>query len=93
MRTAYGFEPNTPTCATPGNMDNDCANLLSAYSVTVEIGKVSECNAIKKIGASAGFDFRIEGVEVMFFGSLRCAALIAPCTSNAAPSISRSRLN
>src|ERR1035438_4939687 len=46
-----------------------------------------------KIGESAGFTFRYDGLLGRFDGRLPRAALMAACTSRAAASMSRSRAN
>src|ERR1700755_241007 len=81
------------TCATPFSVDNWRASRVSAYSSTLEVGKVSERSARNMIGVSAGFTLRMVGGFGMVGGSLRGAADVADCTSSAAPSRLRSRLN
>ena len=46
MRTARFCEPKTLTWATPGSVDRRCASWVSAYSLTVVMGTVSEYMAI-----------------------------------------------
>ncbi len=70
-----------------------CARLVSAYSLTVEIGSACEVRARKNTGKSAGFTLRKEGGAGMEAGSWRAAEAIAEFTSCAAASMSRSRLN
>src|ERR1035437_2754401 len=70
-----------------------CARRVSAYSLTVDSGRVSEVRVRKKIGESAGFTLRNDGGEAMFVGSWRAVAAIAEFTSWAAASISRSSEN
>ena len=65
----------------------------SAYSNTLDAGSVSEVIAIIMIGASAGFTFRYVGGPGRLTGNSLAAALIAACTSRAAPSTFRSRSN
>src|SRR6267143_683259 len=68
-RTAYFCCPCTWTCATPEIVEMRCARKVSAYSLTVESGRVSEVSVRKKIGESAGFTFRNEGGVDMVGGS------------------------
>src|SRR3990172_3892012 len=69
------------------------ARIFSAYSSTVERGSVGEFKANKRIALSAGLTFRYEGGLGMLGGrSLRVRAII-DCTSWAAASISRLKLN
>src|SRR6266571_4527173 len=70
-----------------------CARKVSAYSLTVESGRVSEVSVKKKIGESAGFTFRNAGGVDMVGGSCFVAAAIAELTSCAAASMSRSSEN
>jgi len=70
-----------------------CARMVSAYSLTVESGRVSEVSVRKKTGASAGFTFRNEGGVDIVDGSCFVAAAIAEFTSCAAASMSRSSEN
>src|SRR5258705_13405034 len=56
-RTAYFCWPCTCTCATPEIVEMRCARKVSAYSLTVESGRVSDVSVRKKIGESAGFTF------------------------------------
>ncbi len=70
-----------------------CARKVSAYSLTVESGRVSDVSVRKKTGASAGFTFLNEGGVVMVGGSCFVAAAIAELTSWAAASMSRSSEN
>ena len=64
-----------------------------AYSSTLERGKVSEVRTRKRIGKSAGLDFRKEGGLGRSGGSRRAADEMADWTSRAAASISRVRAN
>src|SRR6266853_3574233 len=70
-----------------------CARKVSAYSLTVDSGSVSEVSVRKKIGASAGLTFLNEGGVDMVGGSCFVAAAIAEFTSWAAASMSRSSAN
>jgi hypothetical protein len=54
---------------------------------------VSDVSARISTGASAGFTFRYVGRDSRLVGKSACAALIAACTSCAAPLMSRSRPN
>src|SRR5262249_38202258 len=67
--------------------------MTSAYSLTVWIGKVSDCAARIRIGASAGLTFRYVGGDGRLRGSCPVAALIAARTSCAAASMLRLRSN
>src|ERR1700716_2527567 len=93
MRTAYCCEPYTCTCATPLTVDICCASRFSAYSATVDSGKVVDDSTIFMIGASAGFTLRCVGGVGIDGGSCRAAAAIADCTSCAAASMLRSSEN
>ena len=66
---------------------------FSAYSSTVESAKVGEDSARNKIGWSAGFTFWMEGGVGIPGGSFLRAAAMAFCTSCAAASMERSRVN
>src|SRR3989338_9276883 len=69
------------------------ARTLWAYSSTVERGSVGELRANRRMELSAGLTLRYEGGAGMFGGrSLRARAII-DCTSCAAASISRLKLN
>src|SRR3989338_10510414 len=93
MRTAYFCEPKTSTWATPLTIEMRWARTLWAYSSTVERGSVGELRANRRMELSAGLTLRYEGGLGMFCGrSLRLRAIIA-CTSCAAASISRLKLN
>src|SRR6202140_3257576 len=93
MRTAYCCEPYTCTCAPPLMVDICCASRFSAYSATVDSGKVVDDSTMFIIGASAGFTLRCVGGVGIDDGSERAAAAIADCTSCAAASILRSSEN
>jgi len=92
-RTAYFCVPKTWTCETPLTMEIRCARRVCAYSSTAESGSVAELRDRKRIGASAGFTFRMVGGVGMFPGNWRWAAVMAAWTSWAAASMSRSRAN
>src|SRR6266702_5582318 len=76
-RTAYFCCPCTWTWATPEIVEMRCARRVSAYSLTVDNGKVSEVRVRKKIGSSDGFTFLNEGGVVMVGGNCFAAAAIA----------------
>src|SRR5579885_391631 len=92
-RTAYFCVPNTITCATPETMEMRCAMVVSAYSSTVQMGKVSEKTPRNITGESAGLYLRKEGGAGMPGGSRGVASAMAVSTSTAAPSRSRPRSN
>ena len=74
-------------------MEMRCAKRVSAYSSTVESGRVGELRARNNIGESAGLTFRMVGGLGMFGGNCRWAAVMADWTSRAAASMFRSRAN
>ena len=89
-----GFcSPPMMTWDTPAIWLICCATLVSALSSTTVIGSRSEVADSSMIGESAGFTLRQVGGEGRFFGSWPEAALMAACTSFAAPSMLRSRSN
>ena len=92
MRTAYFCAPCTWTCATPETVESRCARKVSAYSSSAESDSVEELSARKRIGESAGFDLLYDGGSIPC-GSCRSVLEIAACTSCAAASMSRDRLN
>src|SRR6266705_2808448 len=92
MRTAYFAEPNTWTCATPLTVDRRCARNVSAYSSSADNWRVPEVKARYRIGESAGFDLLYDG-GCMPGGSCRRVLEIAACTSWAAASMLRDRVN
>src|ERR1044071_2921492 len=69
------------------------AMTASPYSSRSESGIVSEVRARKKTGESAGLTLLYDGGAGMFGGSCRAAAAMADCTSCAAASMLRERLN
>ena len=91
-RTAYFCDPNTDTCATPSTVDMRCARKVSAYSSNADSDSVGELTARNRIGESAGLALRNEGGS-MSRGSWRCTRESAACTSCAAASMLRDRLN
>src|SRR5260370_16928667 len=70
-----------------------CAISVSAYSSTCGSDSTSELSDMKRIGLSAGFDLRKPGGVGIPGGSCGSAAEIAVCTSSAAASMLRLRLN
>src|SRR6266480_184231 len=92
MRTAYFAEPNTWTCATPLTVDRRCARNVSAYSSSADSWRVLDVRARYRIGESAGFDLLYDG-GCMPGGSCRRVLEIAACTSCAAASMLRDRVN
>src|SRR5712692_4411113 len=70
-----------------------CAIMVAAYSFNSYNGIVSELIARKSTGESAGLTLLYDGGAGMFGGSCRAAAAMAACTSWAAASSSRERLN
>src|SRR3990170_5891536 len=93
MRTAYFCEPKTSTWATPLTIEIRCARIVSAYSSTVESGRVSEVRAKRSTEKLAGFTLRYDGGLGMVDGKSRAARAIIDCTSCAAASMLRLRLN
>lgn len=93
MRTAGREEPPTNVCPTPGIVASFCARMESAASYTCGTVSVSLESARIMIGASAGLILRYVGLLGMFAGSCARAALMAACTSRAAPLMSRLRSN
>src|SRR6185369_11229379 len=70
-----------------------CAMKVSPYSSSVESGSVDEVSARYMIGESAGLTFWYDGGAGISGGSCRAAAAIIDCTSWAALSRLRERLN
>src|SRR5512143_1963195 len=62
-RTAYLVEPKTLTWATPVTMEIRCAISVSAYSSSVQSGKVGDVRASIMMGESAGLVLRKDGGE------------------------------
>src|ERR1700739_3261434 len=81
------------TCATPEIWLICWASWASTASLTVGSGKVSDGADRNRIGEYAGLTLREGGGEGRFFGNWPLAALMAPCTSLAAPSMLRLRSN
>src|SRR5579885_874033 len=69
------------------------ARYVSAYSSTIEIGIVVELSDRYRMGESAGLTFRNVGGLGIPGGNCDSVAVIAACTSCAAASILRERLN
>src|ERR1043166_8945513 len=92
-RTAYFIAPYTCTWDTPSTIEIRCAIKVSAYSSISGSDSTSEFNAKKRIGLSDGFDLRRLGGLGMPGGSCGKEAEIAVCTSCAAASMLRLRLN
>src|SRR6185295_9704965 len=93
MWTAYFAVPYTCTSATPLTVEMLWAINVSAYSSTSERGSVADDKARLSTGWSAGFTLLIEGGAGMLAGNCRAACVMAVCTSWAAPSMLRLRLN
>src|SRR5581483_8591996 len=70
-----------------------CARMVWANSSTVESGSVSEVNASSKIELLAGLTLRYDGGGVMLGGRSRAGRGILGCTSCAAASMLRFRVN
>src|SRR5215470_8412521 len=92
-RTANFEEPKTSTVATPGICDICWPRTTSAYSSTVDNGNVLELAVRNTTGASPGLTFLKLGGTVISIGKRRWATVKAVCTSSAAPSMLRLRLN
>jgi hypothetical protein len=69
------------------------AIMFSAYSLSSCMDRVGEVRAMRRIGWSAGLTLRKVGGVGMSLGSWRSTREIATCTSWAAASMLRSRLN
>src|ERR1039457_2369617 len=67
--------------------------MVEAASYIWALVRVAEVRASMKMGESAGFTLRYEGLLGRLDGRLPRAALIAACTSRAAASMSRFRSN
>ena len=91
-RTAYLAAPKTCTCATPLTIEMRWP-MVSAYSLTVESGSVAERSVRKITGWSPGLTFWYDGGDGICGGSWRAARAIIACTSWAAASMLRLRLN
>ena len=92
-RMAGWSAPATVTSATPSTCEMRWAMTVSAASY-MSLGAIDlEVSARIRMGAAAGFDLRKLGSEGMSAGRSAAAALMAACTSCAAPSMSRLRAN
>src|SRR5690242_4556099 len=78
---------------TPLTCDSFCANTEEAMSYSCGLGTTSDSSVINRIGWSAGLVFRYRGREGRFAGRKPAEALMAACTSRAAPLMSRFRSN
>ena len=92
-RTPGSELPPTVTCPTPLTWASFCAMMVEAASYIWPLVRTGEVRASMKMGESAGFTFRYEGLLGRLDGRLPRAALIAACTSRAAASMSRFRSN
>ena len=93
MRIAGCSAPLTETSATPSTCDSRCATTVSAASYITLGCTVCEVIARIMIGVADGLDLRNDGRDGRSLGRSVSAALIAACTSRAAPSMSRLRSN
>ena len=62
MRTAGSELPPTVTCPTPLTCDSFCAMIVEAASYIWPLVRTGEVSASMKIGESAGFTFRYDGL-------------------------------
>ena len=69
------------------------ATVVSAYSLTVESGRVAECSTRNITGWSDGLTFWNEGGAGIWGGSCRAVRAICDCTSCAAASMFRLKSN
>ena len=86
-RTAGSALPPTNTWPTPSTCESFCCRIDAAASYMRAVSTVSEVSARMRMGASAGLTLRYFGLFGRFAGSWPRAALIAACTSRAAPSM------
>ena len=93
MRTARFCAPLILICATPGRVDIRGLITLSANSFITWACAVSDVNARKMTGLSAGFTLRKLGGAEISAGNRDVATEIADCTSSAAASMLRLRSN
>src|SRR5260370_34085572 len=93
MRTAGFALPPVNTCPTPGTCAIFCARILSEASYNCGTLSVSEVSPRIRIGDSDGLILRYVGLYGRFDGNWLRAALMAACTSRAAPLTSRFRSN
>ena len=92
-RTAGRAPPHTKICPTPGTWDSFWPMTDEAMSYIFSRGTILEVMERMRIGASAGFTLRYEGLFGRLEGRLPRAALMAAWTSRAAASIFRLRSN
>gem|GEM_PF-1279378 len=92
-RTAGSELPPTVTSPTPSTCDSFCATMVEARSYIWPWLSVSDVIASVMIGASDGLDLWYVGLLRRLVGSSERAALMAACTSRAAPLMSRDRSN
>ena len=92
-RTAGSDAPPMVTWPTPEICDSFCARMLDAASYSSPRDMVSDVIPRIMIGASAGLTLRYVGLLGRPDGSRLRDALMAACTSRAAPSMSRDRSN
>src|SRR5207244_12551570 len=91
--TAYFLAPYSWTYDTASPIELRCAISVSAYSSTCGSDSTSELSDISRIGLSAGFTLRRPGGVGIPGGNCGSAAETAVCTSCAAASMLRLRLN
>ncbi|WP_237567275.1 hypothetical protein [Burkholderia pseudomallei] len=77
----------------PSICDSDCCSTVDAASYSFAGEAVFDVSDTTMIGESAGLTLRYVGLLFRLAGRSARAALIAACTSRAAPSMSRFRLN
>src|ERR1039458_10152894 len=70
-RTAGREPPPTVTCPTPVNWASFCAMIVDAASYIWPLVRTAEVRASMKMGESAGFTFRYEGLLGRWDGRLR----------------------
>ena len=92
-RTAGSEAPPMETWPTPLICDSFCARMVEAASYNSPRDLVSDVSPTIMIGASAGLTLRYVGLLGRPEGSRLREALMAACTSRAAPSMSRDRSN
>src|ERR1035441_7863081 len=81
IRTLGSELPPTLTCPTPLTWASFCAMMVEAASYIWPLVSVAEVRASMKMGESAGFTFRYEGLLGRLDGRLPRAALMAAFTS------------
>ncbi|CFU09182.1 Uncharacterised protein [Bordetella pertussis] len=92
-RTAGSELPPTVTSPTPFTWASFCATMVEARSYSLPWPSVAEVMASVMIGAADGLALWYVGLLRRLVGSSERAALMAACTSRAAPSTSRLRSN